>query len=107
MLYKSEDPEKAHSLTRTPEISTANLGSITIHSRLWIKPGTNLLALRDKNKVALRGKLAEVKLIMIDEASMVSSDVLIEINIRIFKNFLCEIVKLFLGISMGLIGDLF
>lgn len=66
-----------------------------------------MLGLRDKNKVAFRSKLAEVKLIMIDEASMVSRDLLIEVNIRIFKIFMCEIVKLFLGISMVLIRDLF
>lgn len=66
-----------------------------------------MLGLRDKNKVAFRSKLAEVKLIMIDEASMVSRGLLIEVNIRIFKIFMCEIVKLFLGISMVLIRDLF
>lgn len=66
-----------------------------------------MLGLRDKNKVAFRSKLAEVKLIMIDEASMVSRDLLIEVNIRIFKIFICEIVKLFLDISMVLIRDLF
>lgn len=66
-----------------------------------------MLGLRDKNKVAFRSKLAEVKLIMIDEASMLSRDLLIEVNIRIFKIFICEIVKLFLDISMVLIRDLF
>ena len=43
-------------------ISAVNIGRPTIHSGLGITPGTKLLDLNDKSKVALRDRLSEVKL---------------------------------------------
>ena len=75
MLYHCKDPKKLRSLLLGPTgISPVNIGGTTIHSGLWIKPETKLPGLNDKSKAALRNRLPEVKLLIIDELSMVSSD---------------------------------
>ena len=47
-------------------ISAVNIGGTTIHSGLGIKLGTKLLGLNEKSKAALRNRLSEVKLLIID-----------------------------------------
>ena len=75
MLYHCKDPEKPRVLLLGPiGISAVDIGGTTIHSRLGIKPGIRLLDLNDESKAALRNKLSEVKLLIIHELSMVSSD---------------------------------
>ena len=75
MLYHCKDPEKPRFLLLGPTgISAVNIGGTTIHSRLGIEPGIRLLDLNDESKAALRNKLSEVKLLIIHELSMVSSD---------------------------------
>ena len=59
------------------------MGGTTIHSGLEIKPGTKLLDLNDKCKAALRNRLSEVKLLIIEELSMVSSDLWTDIDSRL------------------------
>ena len=75
LFYLCKDPEKPRVLLLGPTgISAANIGGTTIHCGLAIKPGTKLLGLNGKSKAALRSRLSEVKLLIIDEFSMVSSD---------------------------------
>ena len=81
LLYHCKDPEKPRVLLLGPTgISSGNIGGTTIHSGLGIKPGIRLLGLNEKSKAALRNKLSEVKFLIIDELSMVSSDFWIDIN---------------------------
>ena len=63
-------------------MSGVNIGGTTIHSGLGIKPGIRLLGLNEKSKAAVRNKLSEVKLLIIDELSMVSSELWEHINSR-------------------------
>ena len=44
-----------------------------IHFGLGIKPGTKLLGLNDESKATLKQRLSEVKLLIVDELSMVSN----------------------------------
>ena len=48
-----------------------------------MKPETKLLGLNDKSKADLRNRLSEVKLLIIDEHSMVSRDLWTDINSRL------------------------
>ena len=81
LLYPCKDPEKPRVLLLGPTgISSGNIGGTTIYSGLGIKPGIRLLGLNEKSKAALRNKLSEVKFLIIDELSMVSSDFWIDIN---------------------------
>ena len=54
-------------------------------------------------KAYLRNKLSDVKLLMIDDISKVSSDLWIEIDARLFEIFSKSIELLFVGVSVG--GD--
>ena len=75
LLYHCKDPEKPRVLLLGPTgISVVDIDGTTIHSGLAITPGTWLLGLNDKSKAALRNRLSEVKLLIIDERSMVSSN---------------------------------
>ena len=105
LLYHCKDPEKPRVLLLGPTgISAVNIGGTTIHSGLAIKPGNRLLGLNDKSKATLRNKLSEVKFLIIDELSMVSSDIWVDINSRLQETFRIT-EKAFAGLSVMTIGD--
>ena len=75
LFYYCKDSEKPTFFLLGPTVkSLVNINRTTIHSGLGIKPGTKLLGSNDKSKVDLRNRLSEVKLLIIDELSMVTSD---------------------------------
>ena len=78
-------------------ISAVNIGGKIIHSDLGIKPGVKLLGLSDKMKTSLRNALSEVKMVIIDDFSMVSSDLFFKINTRLLES-LC------VPLQMNLLG---
>ena len=81
MLYHCQNPGKPRVVLVAPTgISAVNIGGTTINSGLAIKPGTKLLVLNDKSKAALRNRLSEVKLLIIDELFMVFSDLWIDVD---------------------------
>ena len=95
LLYKSRDPDKPRILLLTPTgVAAINIGDTTIYTVLGIGIGSKLVPLGEKQKVKLRVKLSNTKLIIIDEISMVSSE-------------LCENNKPFVGIPKILCGDLY
>ena len=84
LFYHCKDPEKPRVLLLGPTgISAVNIGGTTIHSGLGIKPGTKLFGLNDKSKAALRNRLSEMKFLVIDELSVVSSDLGTDIDSRL------------------------
>ena len=84
LLYHCKDPDKLKVLLLGPTgISAVNIGGTNIDFGLRIKPGTRLLGLNDKTKAALRNRLSEVKLLIMDELSMVSSDLWTDIDSRL------------------------
>ena len=94
-LYKSRDPDKPRILLLTPTgVAAINIGDTTIYTVLGIGIGSKLVPFGEKQKVKLRVKLSTTKLIIIDEISMVSSE-------------LCESNKLFVGFPKILCGDLY
>ena len=71
-------------------VATINIKATTIHSSLNIPAGCfgkHLPLLSDKMISMLMNKLSEVKVIVIDETSMVSDDLLLHINLRVVKHF--------------------
>ena len=89
-------------------VSAVNVGGTTIHSDLGIKLGIKLLDLNDKSKAALKNKLSEVKFLIIDELSMVSSDLWTDIDSSLGETFMMIPEKKFSGLSdmRKLIGEL-
>ena len=72
LLYHCKDPGKPRVLLLgLTGISTVNIGGTTIH---------------DKSKAALRNKLSEVKFLIIDELSMVSSDLWVDVLSQFVTN---------------------
>ena len=87
-------------------ISAVNIGGITIHSGLGIKPRVKLLGLRDEMKTSLRNKLSEVKMVLIDEFLMVSSDLFFKINAWLLEIFMCSTAAEFAGLTVLLVANL-
>ena len=107
LLYHCKDAEKPRVLLRGPTgISAVNIGGTTIRSDCGIKPGTKLLGLNDKSKVGLRNRLSEVKLLTIDELSMVSSDLWTDIDSRLGEIFMMIPEIVFAGFSVMTVADL-
>ena len=99
-------PDKPRVLSRGPtEISVVNIGGTTIHSGLEIKPGTKLLGLNDKSETALRNRLSGMKLLIIDELSMVSSDLWTDIESRLGEIFMLIPEKAFAGLSVMAVAE--
>ena len=108
LLYHCKDPEKPRILLLGPTgISVVNIGGTTIHSGLGIKPGIKLVGLNDKSKTALRNKLSEVKFLIIDELSMVSSNLWIDINSRLKEIFVIIPEKALRGLSVTTVATFF
>ena len=101
LLYHCKDPEKPGVLLLGPtQISTVPIGETTIHSGLGIKSGTKLLGLNENSKATLRNRLPEVKFLIIDELSMVSSDLWTNIDSRLEEIFMIIPEKAFAGLSV-------
>ena len=84
LLYHCKDSEKPKTIfVGSTGISAVNIGGATIHSGLGIEPGIHLLGLNDKSKAGLRNRLSEVKLLIIDELYMVSSDLWADVDSRL------------------------
>ena len=106
LLYHCKDPEKPRVPLPGPTgISAVNIGGTTIHSSIGIKPGIKLLALNDKSKAALRNKLSEVKFFIINELSIVSSNLSIGISSRLEEMFMMIPEKAFAGLSVMTVGN--
>ena len=99
-------PERPRVLLLGPTgMSAVNVCGTTIHSGLGIKPGIKLLGLNNKSKAALRNKLSEVKFLIIDELSMVSSDLWIDINSRFEEVLIIIPEKAFASLSVMTVSD--
>ena len=106
LLRKAGDhPNKPRILVTAPTGMAASvIGGVTIHSALNLNYGDDLKPMSDKKIDEIRVHLRDLKYLVIDEMSMVRSDMLYQIHCR-----LCEIFQnslLFGGISMILVGDL-
>ena len=87
-------------------MSVVNIGGTINHSALAIKPGTNLPGWNDKSKTALINSLSEVKLLIIDEISMTSSDLWTDIDSELGEVFIMIPEKAPAGLSVMAVADL-
>ena len=107
----SQNPEKPSVLLLAPTgIAAINVKGTTINSGLSIPVdnfGYNVTPLSDIEKSALRNHLSELKLIIIDEKSMVSNMKLLFIHQRLKEIFCTPEHEMFAGKTIIAVGDLY
>ena len=107
LLYNCKDSEKPRVLLLGPTgISAVSIGGTTIRSGLAIKPRTKLIGFNGKSKAILRNRVSEVKLLIIDELLMVSSNLWTGIDSRLGVIFMMIPEKAFSGLSVMAVADL-
>ena len=91
-------------------VAAVNIDGRTIHAalglpveHLWKK----LPRLSDKRRTALRNKLSELRVLIIDEISMVSNLLLLYIHMRLVEIFGCSDDVPFAGLTIIAVGDFY
>ena len=108
--HASSNPDLPTVLLMAPTgVSAINIDGTTVNTGLAIpkQTGDNLLQMSDKKKTQFRLSLSELRLIIIDEISMVSNITLIHIHQRLKEIFGSFSSQLFASVSIITVGDLY
>ena len=89
-------------------VAAINIDGTTINTALAIpvQTGDNVPAISDQKKTQMRLSLSELKLIIIDEISMVGNITLLHIHQRLKEIFGSSNSQMFAGISVIVVGDI-
>ncbi len=104
------NPELPSVLLMAPTgVAAININGTTVNTALAIprECGNNVPAMSDQRRTQMRLSLAELKLIIIDEISMVSNMGLLHIHQRLKEIFVTPNSELFAGVSVLVFGDFF
>lgn len=104
------NPEKPTVLLAAPTgVAAINIDGKTINTALALPKNTGevLPTMSDQKKTEMRLSLCELKLIIIDEISMVGNTTLLHIHQRLKEIFDTNNSQLFAGISIIALGDLY
>ena len=112
LSYRGGEANKQRVLMLAPTgVAAVNIDGVTIHSALSISPdrsfGKCLPKLSDKVRCQLQNQYSELSVIIIDEISMVSNKLLLNIHQRLVEIFRCSPDKPFAGISVIVCGDFY
>ena len=108
LIYKGGEIGKPRILLLAPTgVAAININGTTIHSGLGINVGGKLYPLSEQHRAALRNKLSEVRLIIIDEISMVSSVLFFQVNQRLTEIFRYSGKEPFAGLPVIVCGDFY
>ena len=108
LIYKGGELEKPRILLLAPTgVAAININGTTIHSGLGINVGGKLYPLSEQHRAALRNKLSEVRLIIIDKISMVSSVLFFQVNQRLTEIFRYSGKEPFAGLPVMVCGDFY
>ncbi|XP_057310034.1 uncharacterized protein LOC130648031 [Hydractinia symbiolongicarpus] len=111
LSYRSRELNRPKVLLVAPTgVDAININGTTIHTALGIPVGyfgANLPRLNDKMRSTLRNKLADIKVLIIDEISMVSNLQLLYIHMRLVEIFSCSEELPFAGVTVIACGDLY
>ena len=109
--YGNVSLDKTKVLLMAPTgVAAIIIDGTTIHTALNIPVdhfGKNLPLLSDKMRRTLRNRLADLKVIIIDEISMVSNNLLYYIHLRLNEIFGTTDIKPFAGLTILAVGDFF
>ena len=108
LSFKGGDPEKPRILILAPTgVAAINIDGTTIHTALGINVGHKLYPLNDRQCGILRNKLSEIKFIIIDEISMVSSVLFYQVHQRLNEIFGVSTDLPFAGLPVVVCGNLY
>ena len=82
------------------------IGGTTIHSTFGFSIGKEVSTLSDKRRAEMRHEFEHLRVIIIDEISLVSADMLYRIHMRLQEIFQTKSDIPFANINMVLVGDL-
>ena len=92
-------------LTSFTGAASANINGQTLHSLFGFKFGTTFLSMTEKQRADKRLLFRNLRCIIIDEISMVSADLLYNLDLRLREITMVDTV--FGGLSVFVFGDLF
>ena len=104
------NPELPTVLLMAPTgVAAINIDGTTINTALAIPvlTGDNVPPMSDQKRTQMRLSLSELKLIVIDEISMVGNITLLHIHQRLKENFGTSNSQMFAGISIIVVGDMY
>ena len=108
LSYKGDELGKPRVIKLAPTgIAAINIDGTTIHTGLSMRPSSTYMSLSDKQRSSIRNKLMHVKFIIIDEISMVSPKLLLNIHRRLCEIFGTIEETPFAGKSILVCGDLY
>ena len=108
--HGQSNAEKPTVLLMAPTgVAAININGTTIHTALAIpkEAGENVPPMSDQKRTQIRISLSELKLIIIDEISMVSNTTLLHIHQRLKDIFATPNDQLYAGLSIIVVGDLY
>ena len=92
-------------LTSFTGAASANINGQTLHSLFGFKFGTTYLSMPDKVREEKRVLFRKLKCVIVDEISMVSADLLYNLDLRLRE--ITQVDKIMGGLAVFLFGDLF
>ena len=108
IIYIGGEREKPRILLLAPNgVAIININDQTIHSDLEINVGGKLYALSEQHRAALGNKLSEVRLIIIDKISVVSTVLVFQVNQRLIEIFIYSGKEPFAGLPVTVCGDFY
>ncbi|XP_069109785.1 ATP-dependent DNA helicase PIF1-like [Argopecten irradians] len=103
-----DSPDDLHVILAAPTGTAAhNISGVTLHAAFLLPLGQtkSYIKLSDDKRNSLRAKLKNLKILIIDEISMVGMDLLLQLHYRLCE--LTGILETFGGVSLLAFGDLF
>ena len=89
LIYLGGERENTRILLFAPNgVAVININGQTIHLDLGINVGGKLYRLSEQHRAALGNKLSEVRLIIIDKISVVSTVLVFQVNQRLTEIFI-------------------
>ena len=112
LSYNEGPADKATALMLAPTgVAAVNVDGATIHSALALSPKRNyskgIPKLSDKKRCMLQNKYSQLSVIIIDEISMVSNKLLLNVHQRLVEIFGCSPDIPFAAISVIACGDFY
>ena len=105
LSYGNKHPDKPSVIKLAPTGRAANIiDGRTLHSGLRIGFGNKYTSLPDELRASMQDELSDLKVVIIDEMSMVKSDIIYQLHLRLQE--IKRSKQDFGGVSVLLVGDL-